>query len=63
MADRSRTHDSYRHEALLWRGLTEFLAATVPFIQEGLAAGEPVMAALVPQRAAALQDALSADAA
>jgi hypothetical protein len=47
----SMAHDSYRHEALLWRGDEEFLAGTVPFIQEGPAAGEPVMAPLVPERA------------
>lgn len=40
MAERSRTHNSYRHEALLCSGLAQFLAGTVPFIQEGVAAGE-----------------------
>jgi anti-sigma regulatory factor (Ser/Thr protein kinase) len=63
VAERPRTHDSYRHEALLWRGLEDFLAGTVPFIEEGLAAGEPVMAAVVPERLAALEDALGAHAA
>ncbi len=33
----------YRHEALFYRGPEEFAAATVPFLEAGLAAGEPVL--------------------
>ncbi len=33
---------SFDHPALLYRGADEYLAGTVPFIAEGLAAGEPV---------------------
>ena len=40
-----KPHDSYRHEALLYRGDDEFVAGTVPFIREGLQAGQPVMVA------------------
>lgn len=36
------------HEALLYRDDEEYLAGTVPFVREGLAAGEPVLVA-VPQ--------------
>ena len=44
------THDRYRHEALLWQGHDEFLAGTLPFILEGVHAGQPVLAAVVPER-------------
>ena len=37
------------HEALLYRDDEEYLAGTVPFVLDGLAAGEPVLVA-VPQR-------------
>jgi anti-sigma regulatory factor (Ser/Thr protein kinase) len=57
-----RTHDGYRHEAFLWRGNEEFLAGTVPFVREGLAAGQPVMAAVTPARIQLLAGALGDDA-
>ncbi|MGI5404499.1 anti-sigma factor RsbA family regulatory protein [Streptomyces sp. CA-135486] len=37
--------ESFVHPALFYRGSQEYLAGTVPFIQEGLAAGEPVAVA------------------
>lgn len=37
------------HEALLYRDDQQYLAGTVPFVRDGLAAGEPVLVA-VPQR-------------
>jgi anti-sigma regulatory factor (Ser/Thr protein kinase) len=37
------------HEALLYRDDEQYLAGTVPFVRDGLAAGEPVLVA-VPQR-------------
>ena len=49
-AGRYRTHDGYRHEAFFWEGDDQFLAGTVPFIREGLAAGQPVMVAVTPTR-------------
>lgn len=41
------THDaeSFVHPALFYRGSQEYLAGTVPFIQAGLAVGEPVAVA------------------
>ena len=57
-----RTHDRYRHEALLWQGHDEFLAGTLPFILEGVHAGQPVLAAVVPERVELLQRALGPDA-
>jgi MEDS: MEthanogen/methylotroph, DcmR Sensory domain len=56
-----RSHDGYRHEAVLWRGNDQFVAGTAPFVREGLAAGQPVMAALTPARIDLLRDALGAD--
>ncbi|HET9118426.1 MAG TPA: sensor histidine kinase, partial [Pseudonocardiaceae bacterium] len=41
-----RWADEFMHPALLYRGTTEYLAGTVPFIREGLAAGEPVALAV-----------------
>ena len=59
---RRRTHEGYRHEAFLWRGDEEFLAGTVPFIREGVDAGQPVMAAVLPRRIDLLREALGAEA-
>lgn len=36
----------FRHEALFYRGEKDFLDATVPFVSEGLARDEPVLAVL-----------------
>lgn len=60
-ASASRQH-SYRHEAVLYRGTAEFLDALVPFVRDGVAAGEPVMVAVIEERAAPLRAALGADA-
>ena len=51
-------HDRYLHEAFFWRGDDHFLARTVPFVLDGLEAGEPVMAAVVPGHVDLLRDAL-----
>ncbi len=56
-------HQSYRHEAFLYRGLAEFVAGTVDFVRDGVALGQPVMVAVVPERLDALRAALGADAA
>ncbi|MGH3829140.1 MAG: anti-sigma factor RsbA family regulatory protein [Pseudonocardiaceae bacterium] len=41
-----RCADDFTHQALLYRGTEEYLKGTVPFIREGLAAGEPVALAV-----------------
>ncbi|MEO7196796.1 MAG: anti-sigma factor RsbA family regulatory protein [Pseudonocardiaceae bacterium] len=41
-----RWADDFAHQALLYRGTGEYLEGTVPFIREGLAAGEPVALAV-----------------
>ena len=58
-----RTHDGFRHEAFFWAGDEQFLAGTVPFIREGIAAGQPVMVAVTPARLGVLREALDGEAA
>ena len=58
----AKPHESYRHEALLYRGEDEFVAGTVPFIREGLAAGQPVMVAVIAPKIARLRAELGAEA-
>ncbi|MGH3688229.1 MAG: anti-sigma factor RsbA family regulatory protein [Pseudonocardiaceae bacterium] len=41
-----RWADEFVHPALFYRGTAEYLRGTVPFIREGLAAGEPVALAV-----------------
>lgn len=48
----------FAHEALVYNGEADFLAATVPFVVGGLEAGEPVLVALPRARVALLQSAL-----
>jgi anti-sigma regulatory factor (Ser/Thr protein kinase) len=51
-------HRGYFHEALLYQSDEEFLAAALPFLQDGVAAGEPVLVALGDRSAALVQAAL-----
>ena len=53
-----RSEQSYRHEAFLWHDSADFTAGLVPFLEEGLDAGEPTMVAVVPEHARWLRDAL-----
>ncbi len=57
-----RSRQSYRHEAFLWRDRADFTDSMVAFIREGLAAGEPVMVALVQEHTDWLRDGLGSDA-
>jgi anti-sigma regulatory factor (Ser/Thr protein kinase) len=57
-----RPHRAYQHEALLYRGEEDFLAATVPFVLEGVALGQPVMVAVTAARLGQLRAAVGADA-
>jgi anti-sigma regulatory factor (Ser/Thr protein kinase) len=41
-AEPDPAYDEFRHEALLYRGMTDFVDRTVPFIRGGLEAGESV---------------------
>src|SRR5258708_521441 len=38
-----KAHTPYQHEALLYQGTADFLHHAVPFIRDGLEAGEPVL--------------------
>jgi anti-sigma regulatory factor (Ser/Thr protein kinase) len=53
----------FRHEAFFYATDDEFLAGTVPFILDGVEAGEPVLALLPEPRLAALRTALETAAA
>lgn len=50
--------DPFAHPALFYGGEQEYLEGTVPFLEAGLAAGEPVAAALPEQNLKALRAAL-----
>lgn len=51
----------YRHEALFYQGVEEFLAGTVPLVREHVDADAAVLVAVPRARARALQEALGAD--
>jgi anti-sigma regulatory factor (Ser/Thr protein kinase) len=53
----------FAHPALLYRNVSEFLAVTVPFVRDGLAAGDPVAIAVPGPRLAEISGALGPDAA
>jgi anti-sigma regulatory factor (Ser/Thr protein kinase) len=52
----------YRHDALLYSGLADFVARTVPFIRGGLEAGEPVMVATSAEKIGLLRAELGSEA-
>jgi hypothetical protein len=47
-----RSRQSYRHEAFLWHSRSDYISGLVPFVREGVEAGEAVMVALLPEHAA-----------
>jgi anti-sigma regulatory factor (Ser/Thr protein kinase) len=55
--------DPFVHPALLYKGDAEYLNGTVPFITEGLAAGDPVAAAVPTRQLRLLRTALGTSAA
>jgi anti-sigma regulatory factor (Ser/Thr protein kinase) len=52
----------FRHEAFLYRDAAAFLARTVPFLRDGIAAGEPVMVVESREKIEQLRAALGRDA-
>lgn len=52
----------FEHQAVFYSGLEGLVATVVPFIREGIARGEPVLVALLPDRLAAVEEALGGDA-
>jgi anti-sigma regulatory factor (Ser/Thr protein kinase) len=59
----SQERERFRHEAVFYRGLSDIVDVVLPFVREGIELGEPVMVATLPDRIAALEDALGPDAA
>ena len=49
------THTIYRHEALLYRSVREFVDVAVPFVREGLRCGQPATVAVAGARLDALR--------
>jgi hypothetical protein len=58
----SATQPRLTHEALIYSSDEEFLEPLIPFLQDGLAAGDPVSVVLTPSKSALLRDALGEDA-
>jgi anti-sigma regulatory factor (Ser/Thr protein kinase) len=54
--------DKFRHEALLYANLDQFVASTVPFIRDGVRAGEPVLVVESRAKIEMLREALGPDA-
>ncbi len=50
-----RARQSFRHEAFLWRSRSDYVSGLVPFVREGVEAGEAVMVALLPEHTRWLQ--------
>jgi hypothetical protein len=53
-----QTVETFRHEALLYAGEVDFLTGTLPFIREGMAAGEPVLVVVSAAKIGLLRSAL-----
>ncbi len=54
--------DGFCHEALLYAGLADLLAQTLPFINDGVAAGDPVLVVVNAEKIDALRTGLGGDA-
>jgi anti-sigma regulatory factor (Ser/Thr protein kinase) len=54
--------EEFRHEALMYAGMADFLAGTVPFVRGGLEAGEPVLVVESAAKIALLRAELGPDA-
>ncbi len=57
-----RTKQGFRHEAALYSGVDGLVDTVLPFVREGVALGEPVLVALVDDKARAVEEALGEDA-
>lgn len=56
------TIDTFEHEALFYEGVDGFLDGTLPFLREGLEAGEPMLVAVSAEKIARLRAALGSQA-
>lgn len=61
LTEHRRGPPAFEHEALFYGDLGHFVVATAAFVEEGLAAAEPVMVALLPERTEPLRDRLGPD--
>src|SRR5690348_12702806 len=52
--------EAFQHEALVYRTPEELLAGTVPFVEAGLAADEPVLVAVPAANIELIRDAMTA---
>ena len=57
-----RSQQSYRHEAFMWRDADDYASVLTPFVEDGLAAGETVMVAVVRRHANWLRESLGTQA-
>ena len=57
-----RSQQSYRHEAFMWRDADDYASVLTPFVEDGLAAGEAVMVAVVRRHANWLRQSLGTQA-
>lgn len=55
--------EGFVHQAQIYGSQTEFVAAALPFVRDGVRAGEPVLVAVPQHNLSALDEALGADAA
>jgi hypothetical protein len=58
----ARARQSYRHEAFLWNGRADFVEGLLPFVEEGVDAGEAVLVAATPEHGKWLSDGLGSTA-
>jgi anti-sigma regulatory factor (Ser/Thr protein kinase) len=66
MRDAALSHrppaDAFRHEALLYAGQSGFVSGTLPFIRDGLAAGEPTLVVVNQEKIDLLRQGLGSEA-
>ncbi|MFL5832820.1 MAG: anti-sigma factor RsbA family regulatory protein [Solirubrobacterales bacterium] len=55
-------HTGFQHQALIYDGAEEYLAAAVPYLEAGLASEQQMLVAVGPEQMALLRDQLGADA-
>src|ERR671917_224329 len=57
-----RPAQGFRHEALMYSGVDGFVAGAVPFLRDGIAAGEPALVVVDAEKIGRLRSALGEDA-
>lgn len=55
-------HGGFQHQALIYDGAEAYLAGTLPFLQAGIEAGQPMLVAVGPEQTELLQRELGGDA-